>query len=150
MSWSSDDKNVGEDKTVTFTLESGALIGADADNYELDPDNSDLTALASITPAELTVKGFELADQYRMPAVILADGLLGQMMEPVEFPEISATTVDKSSWAATGHKNSREHHIINSLYLKPDELEKSVIERFQRYEKIKEELHEAELQHRRL
>ncbi len=94
---------------------------------------------------DCVVKAFEKADQYRMPAMILADGLLGQMMEPVEFPEISATTVDKSSWAATGHKNSREHHIINSLYLKPDELEKSVIERFKRYEVVKQELHDAEL-----
>ena len=62
-----DDKNVGEDKTVTFTLESGALIGADADNYELDPDNSDLTALASITPAELTVKVNDTSVTYGEP-----------------------------------------------------------------------------------
>ena len=59
---------------------------------------------------------FDKADQYRMPAMILADGLLGQMMEPVTFPEPRTTLPDKSDWAACGHKNQREHHIINSLH----------------------------------
>lgn len=94
---------------------------------------------------DMVVKAFDKADEYRMPAMILADGLLGQMMEPVSFPEISTTPTDKSSWAADGHKNKREHHIINSLYLKPDELENSVKERFERYEKIKASETDAEL-----
>ena len=94
---------------------------------------------------DMVVKAFDKADEYRMPAMILADGLLGQMMEPVSFPEISANPTDKSSWAADGHKGKREHHIINSLYLKPDELEKSVAERFARYETIKENETDAEL-----
>ncbi len=67
------------------------------------------------------------------------------MMEPVSFPEISPDAHDKSSWAATGHKGQREHHIINSLYLKPDELEKSVNDRFARYDVIKEKETDAEL-----
>lgn len=94
---------------------------------------------------DMVVKAFDKADQYRMPAMILADGLLGQMMEPVSFPEINADAHDKSDWAATGHGNSREHHIINSLYLKPDELENSVAERFKRYDAIKENETDAEL-----
>lgn len=94
---------------------------------------------------DMVVKAFDKADEYRMPAMILADGLLGQMMEPVSFPEISANPTDKSGWAADGHKNSREHHIINSLYLKPDELENSVKQRYERYEKIKASETDAEL-----
>ena len=88
---------------------------------------------------DFVIKAFDRADKYRMPAMILADGLLGQMMEPVSFPEnIDKDAYDKSGWAANGHKNSREHHIINSLYLKPEELEHSVVERFKRYEIVKE------------
>lgn len=94
---------------------------------------------------DMVVTAFDRADKYRIPAMILADGLLGQMMEPVSFPEISANNYDKSSWAADGHKNRREHHIINSLYLKPDELQNSVYERFERYEKVKAEETDAEL-----
>ncbi len=94
---------------------------------------------------DMVTTAFDRADKYRIPAMILADGLLGQMMEPVSFPEISINDYDKSSWAADGHKNKREHHIINSLYLKPDELQKSVYERFERYEKVKAEETDAEL-----
>ena len=94
---------------------------------------------------DMVVRAFDKADQYRMPAMILADGLLGQMMEPVSFPEINPDAHDKSGWAATGHKGQREHHIINSLYLKPDELEKSVKDRFARYDQIKENETDAEL-----
>ena len=94
---------------------------------------------------DYVVKAFDRADKYRMPAMILADGLLGQMMEPVSFPEINPNAYDKSGWAANGHKNAREHHIINSLYLKPDELENSIVERYKKYDIIKETETEAEL-----
>lgn len=94
---------------------------------------------------DMVVKAFNKADEYRMPAMILADGLLGQMMEPVEFPEISVEMPDKSSWTACGHKNKRAHHIINSLYLTPEELEKTVVERFAKYDVIKEKETDAEL-----
>ena len=93
---------------------------------------------------DTVIKAFDLADQYRMPAMILADGLLGQMMEPVTFPEISSKPAEKP-WATNGHGNKREHNIINSLYLQPDVLENSVIDRYKRYEKIKAEHTEAEL-----
>jgi 2-oxoglutarate ferredoxin oxidoreductase subunit alpha len=94
---------------------------------------------------DMVTKAFDTADKYRMPAMILADGLLGQMMEPVSFPEISEEKYDKSTWAADGHKNSREHHIINSLYLKPEDLERTVVERFERYEIVKANETDAEL-----
>ena len=88
---------------------------------------------------------FDKADQYRMPAMILADGLLGQMMEPVTFPEPRTTLPDKSDWAANGHGNKREHHIINSLYLDAPLLEAKVQERFKRYAIIEETETDAEL-----
>ena len=81
--------------------------------------------------AALTIKGFELADRYGMVAMILADGTMGQMMEPVEIDDIEIKTVEKP-WALTGTGMKREHNIVNSLYLKPDLLE---IKNFERYEK---------------
>lgn len=93
---------------------------------------------------DMVVKAFDKADTYRMPAMILADGLLGQMMEPVVFPEIEQKEHDKSSWAANGHKGQREHHIINSLYLTPEELERTVVERFAKYDTIKQTETDAE------
>ena len=94
---------------------------------------------------DMVVTAFNKADEYRVPAMILADGLLGQMMEPVAFPEISAEQPDKSSWAANGHKNSRAHHIVNSLYIDPKTLEEKILERYERYAKIKENEADAEL-----
>ena len=85
----------------------------------------------------LTFTAFDLADKYRMPAMILADGMLGQMMEPVEFPEVQAHPIEKP-WATTGHGGKRPHNIVNSLYLKPEDLEDLVRQRFARYEVVKE------------
>ncbi len=87
--------------------------------------------------AELTVKGFDLADKYRMTTMILADGTMGQMMEPVSLDFKVEPPVEKP-WAATGTNMQRKHNVINSLYLKPDQLEKTNFERFERYEIIKE------------
>lgn len=89
--------------------------------------------------ADTVTKAFDLADEYRMPAVVLADGLLGQMMEPVEFDdaEIKMSTAENKPWAANGHGGKRKHNIINSLYLQAPELESTVVERFKRYEDLK-------------
>ena len=92
---------------------------------------------------DMVVKAFDLADEYRMPAMILADGLLGQMMEPVVFPEIKAEKIEKP-WATNGHSNQRKHNIVNSLFLQPDKLQGSVRDRFERYEEIKEKHSDAE------
>ena len=51
----------------------------------------------------------ELADTYRMPAMLFADGMLGQMMEPISFPEKQVKPFDKFSWAACGHQGKRKH-----------------------------------------
>ena len=86
--------------------------------------------------ADLTSLAFDLSDKYRVPAMLLADGTLGQMMEPVMLPE-PQTEFPEKPWALTGTKMQRKHNIVNSLYLSPEELEKTNIERFERYEKIK-------------
>lgn len=87
--------------------------------------------------ADLTAHAFDLADKYRMPAMILADGTMGQMMEPVELPEESSSKVEKP-WAVNGTKCEREHNIVNSLYLVPEELEKKNFERFEKYAVVEE------------
>ena len=87
--------------------------------------------------ADLAFSAFDLADKYRTPVMILADGMLGQMMEPVAMPEPRANSIEKP-WAVTGHKNSRERNIVNSLYLAPHDLEDTNRERYERYEYIKE------------
>ena len=87
--------------------------------------------------AELTVKGFELADKYRMTTMLLADGTMGQMMEPVSL-DFDVAPMPEKPWAATGTKMQRKHNVINSLYLKPDQLERTNFERYERYKTIEE------------
>ena len=87
--------------------------------------------------ADLTVKGFDLADKYRMTTMILADGTMGQMMEPVSLDYEIAAPVEKP-WATNGTKMERPHNIVNSLFLEPDALEKSNFARFERYKTIEE------------
>lgn len=87
--------------------------------------------------ASLTMKGFDLADQYRMPAMILADGTMGQMMEPVAL-EAKDVKVYEKPWAANGHDFKRPKNIVNSLSLNPEELERLNFARFERYRAVKE------------
>ena len=72
---------------------------------------------------DLTIEAFRLADKYRNPVLLIGDGLIGQMMEPVDFtgrdrPE----RLDCSSWATTGCAG-REPHIVKTLFLDPNVLE---------------------------
>lgn len=87
--------------------------------------------------ADLTIKGFDLADKYRMTSMILADGTMGQMMEPVSLEEPEIKKYDKS-WAVTGTKCERKKNIINSLSLVPEELEKLNFARYERYKTVEE------------
>jgi len=87
--------------------------------------------------ASLTMKGFELADKYLMTSMILADGTIGQMMEPISFEDEEVKQFDKP-WALTGTKCQRKHNIVNSLYLKADELEVKNIERYKKYAIVEE------------
>ena len=87
--------------------------------------------------ASLTIKGFDLADKYNMIAMILADGTIGQMMEPISFEDAEVNTYEKP-WALTGTECARKHNIVNSLYLKPDELEVKNFERYKKYAIVEE------------
>lgn len=93
---------------------------------------------------DLVSDAFDAADRWRMPAMILADGMLGQMMEPVSLPEEGQAQMVEKPWAACGHGNQREHNIINSLYLTPDKLEELVMTRYHRYQLVKEQEQRAE------
>jgi 2-oxoglutarate ferredoxin oxidoreductase subunit alpha len=73
--------------------------------------------------ADCTALAFELADQYRMTAMILVDGVLGQMMEPLTLDQPPRRTLPAKDWALTGRKG-REQNIVRSLWLGDGVLEK--------------------------
>ena len=85
----------------------------------------------------LTFKSFDLADKYRMTSMILSDGTMGQMMEPVSLDMGEVREYDKP-WALTGTRLERKHNIVNSLSLNPDELEQQNIARYEKYAQIQE------------
>lgn len=93
---------------------------------------------------DLVSLAFDLADKYRMPAMIFSDGMLGQMMEPVVLPDKIENPPIEKPWATDGHKNKRVHNITNSLFLDPNKLEYTVDKRFERYAVIKKEEQRAE------
>lgn len=70
---------------------------------------------------DLTFDAFGLADRYRNPVVVMADGFVGQMMEPVEFPR-EAQSMPSPEWAVRGDAMTRAN-LITSIYLEPDGLE---------------------------
>ncbi len=92
--------------------------------------------------ADLTVLAFDLADQYRVQTMILADGTVGQMMEPVELPEPVVKEFDKP-WALTG-KGKGKSRVITSLSLSPEELEEWNINNFKKYALIQSREQRAE------
>lgn len=88
---------------------------------------------------DLTSDAFDLADIYRTPVMILADGMLGQMMEPVVFErKASKRVIPEKTWATTGTEMKREHNIINSLYIQPNELEQLTLARYEKYKTIEQ------------
>jgi len=94
---------------------------------------------------DLTYKAFDIADHYRNPVMILADGMMGQMMEPVRFPVLRNTEkLPVKPWALTGAKG-RKSHFIRSLILDPGEMEEHNWKLMRKYEQIaaKETLFEA-------
>jgi 2-oxoglutarate/2-oxoacid ferredoxin oxidoreductase subunit alpha len=73
---------------------------------------------------ELTVEAFNISDKYRILTMIMGDGMLGQMMEAVEFKDKEdILTVDKN-WATTGSRMQRDHNVVTSIYIDPEILEK--------------------------
>ncbi|MBZ0263778.1 3-methyl-2-oxobutanoate dehydrogenase subunit VorB [bacterium] len=101
-----------------------------------------LLVLAPATVQETVehiMMAFDLADKYRNPVMIFADGLIGQMMEPVDFDAVPVSKpMDHSSWAATGAKG-RDPHIVKTLYLNPIDNEKHNIHLAEKYERMQVE-----------
>lgn len=86
---------------------------------------------------DLTIKAFELSTKYRNPVVVLADGVLGQMVEPLKFPEKAVKPEIDTSWAVCGNKDTYQN-LVTSIFLDFGELEEFNYELQQKYETIKE------------
>ena len=86
---------------------------------------------------DLTYKAFYLAQKYRNPTILLADGLLGQMMEPVEMSEYPYPEVSNADWALTGAKN-RPSRAIYSLEPKEEKLIERIEKLFEKYKIIED------------
>ena len=120
----------------------GSIQPSQADYFQATraPGHGDLRVLV-FSPAtvqetvDTVFEAFDLAERYRMPAMLLTDGLLGQMMEPAEFPGREATAHPKP-WAVGANDGSRPRNVVNSLYLQTEILERRVRERFERYAEI--------------
>jgi len=84
--------------------------------------------------ADLIMDAFDLADKYRSPVMVIGDGMIGQMMEPVEFKKRKKAELPPKTWAATGYKGDRKRNVINSLYLDPLELEANSWQLKERYD----------------
>ncbi len=90
--------------------------------------------------ANLTVEAFDLADIYRNPVVVLGDGILGQMSEPLVLPKPTNKKLPPKDWALTGAKG-RKKNIVRTLWLHPENaVEMHNVHLHKKYEKIKKEL----------
>ncbi len=87
---------------------------------------------------ELTYLSFDIADIYRTPVYILGDGMLGQMMEPVEFIKREERELPAKNWATTGTRGDGGPKIVNSLRLDPNDLEDHNTHLQEKYKSIKE------------
>lgn len=85
---------------------------------------------------ELTVEAFNISDKYRILTIILGDGMLGQMMEAVEFKDQEDIWQDDKKWAATGTKMERESNDITSIYIQPEVLENHNLKLQAKYREI--------------
>jgi len=88
--------------------------------------------------ADFVYLGFDLADKYRNPVLILSDGAIGQMMEKVVFHPYTNPNVDKSSWATTGKPKTRERNYITSLFIQPERMEVHNLKLEAKYKLIRE------------
>jgi 2-oxoisovalerate ferredoxin oxidoreductase alpha subunit len=86
---------------------------------------------------DLTMKAFELAENYRNPVVVLADGVLGQMVEPLQFPEKAVKPSIDTSWAVCGNSETK-NNLVTSIFLDFDQLEDFNYKLQDKYQEIKE------------
>ena len=100
-------------------------------------------APASVQEAvEMVMKAFPLAEKYRNPVMILGDGLIGQMMEPVEFPDdLKTEPSNKDAWATNGMdtRGSTDRNLVRSLYLDPEVLNQHNLNLKAKYEQMERE-----------
>ncbi|MBN2694144.1 3-methyl-2-oxobutanoate dehydrogenase subunit VorB [bacterium] len=96
--------------------------------------------------ADMPSIGFELAEKYRIPVLILADGALGQMMEKVEFKEYPKKNIEQN-WATVGKPEKRDANVITSLFIESEVMEQVNIKLQKKYEQITEEVEDCELYH---
>ncbi|HMM59031.1 MAG TPA: transketolase C-terminal domain-containing protein, partial [Candidatus Rifleibacterium sp.] len=87
--------------------------------------------------ADMTLTGFDLADRFRNPVLLLSDGVLGQMMEPVNLPEPYDYNINSKKWAL-GYRGSdkNERNLCSSIFLDNDELEEHNWHLYQKYQVI--------------
>ena len=85
---------------------------------------------------DLVQEAFDIADQYRNPVLILGDGMIGQMMEPVEFTEVKKRKLPEKTWATVGTKGERRPNIINSLFIEAGDCEEHNLRLFEKYAEI--------------
>ncbi|MCP4022996.1 MAG: 3-methyl-2-oxobutanoate dehydrogenase subunit VorB [Desulfobacteraceae bacterium] len=91
---------------------------------------------------EMTMKAFTLAEKYRNPVMILGDGLIGQMMEPCEFPDdLKTEATNKDDWATNGmdYRKSDKRNLVKSLFLDPTELNNNNLILKAKYDKMRKE-----------
>jgi len=84
---------------------------------------------------DLTMLAFDLADKYRTPATIMADGITGQMMEVVDIPEPRAVSYDHSDWCVRGDEATRQN-LVSSIFLEPEDLEQHNLKLERKYQEI--------------
>jgi len=101
---------------------------------------------------DMIKKAYDVADEYRNPVIIAADGMLGQMMEPVIIPEPKPALTEEEipaakPWALTGHKNKRDRTAINSVWLEQELLEDYINSYWPKYIKAEKELADFEAVH---
>lgn len=87
---------------------------------------------------DLTLKAFDYADKYRMTTMILGDGMLGQVMEPVDISRGAAVSTVAKEWALTGTQGVRKKNIVTSLYLDSEMLEELNFKRFEKYKEVEQ------------
>ncbi len=96
--------------------------------------------------SDFVLLGFELAFKYRNPVMLLADGLVGQMMEKVElFEQVPRATEFDQTWVSTGKNSNRERNIITSLNLASEDQEKHNLKLQEKYRKMKSEVRHEEI-----
>lgn len=87
---------------------------------------------------DLLIEAFDVADMYRTPVMVVADGMIGQMMEPIEFKESAAKELPAKDWATDGTKGQRKPNIVNSLFIDPQDLEDHCIKLEKKYALMEE------------